>query len=107
VKDIEDMRGDAQHDCHTLPLVVGVPRSKWVAAFFLACLVMLVLGVEKVLAETGQWALGLWLLLLILLPLGWLAVQLRRADRRRHFAQLSTGCKLVMLAGVLSMLLVG
>ncbi|TGD83341.1 geranylgeranylglycerol-phosphate geranylgeranyltransferase [Hymenobacter wooponensis] len=107
VKDIEDMRGDAAHDCRTLPLVVGVLRSKWVAGFFLACLVVLVLGVEKVLVEAEHWALGLWLLLLVLLPLGWLAAQLRRADRRRHFAQLSTGCKLVMLAGVLSMLLVG
>src|SRR5205823_514428 len=26
VKDIEDMRGDAQHDCRTLPLVWGVAR---------------------------------------------------------------------------------
>ncbi|TGE07545.1 geranylgeranylglycerol-phosphate geranylgeranyltransferase [Hymenobacter fodinae] len=107
LKDIEDMRGDAEHDCHTLPLVVGVPRTKWVAAFFLACLGVLIIGVEKVLVETEQWALAGWLFLLVLVPLGWMAVQLRRADRRRHFAQLSTGCKLVMLAGVLSMLLVG
>jgi 4-hydroxybenzoate polyprenyltransferase len=107
VKDIEDMRGDAEHDCRTLPIVVGVPRTKWVAAFFLACLVLLVLGVEKVLVEREQWMLGVWLFALVLLPLGWLAIQLRRADRRQHFAQLSTGCKVVMLAGVLSMLLVG
>ncbi|QJX47249.1 geranylgeranylglycerol-phosphate geranylgeranyltransferase [Hymenobacter taeanensis] len=107
VKDIEDMRGDAEHDCRTLPIVVGVPKTKWVVAFFLACLAVLVLGVEKVLLETGQWGLGLWLFALVLLPLGWLAIQLRRADRRQHFAQLSTACKVVMLAGVLSMLLAG
>ena len=35
IKDIEDMRGDAQHDCRTLPIVVGVARSKWVAGAFL------------------------------------------------------------------------
>jgi 4-hydroxybenzoate polyprenyltransferase len=107
VKDIEDMRGDAEHDCRTLPIVWGLLRTKWVTAFFLGCLMVLILGVETVLIENRQWALGLWLLALVLVPLGWLARQLRRADRRLHFAQLSAWCKWIMLAGVLSMLLVG
>lgn len=105
VKDVEDMRGDAEHDCRTLPIVWGVARTKWVVGFFLACLLLLVLGVEYSVLQTGQWGLGLWLLALVLCPLGWLAYQLRRADRRRHFAQLSAACKWIMLAGVLSMLL--
>jgi 4-hydroxybenzoate polyprenyltransferase len=37
--------------------------------------------------------------------LAWLARLLWRADRRRHFRQLSAWCKGIMLAGVLSMLL--
>jgi 4-hydroxybenzoate polyprenyltransferase len=106
VKDIEDMRGDAQHDCHTLPLVWGVARSKWVAGGFLACLVLLALGATYQLLSLGRWALGAWLLGLVLLPLGWLARLLWRADRRRHFRQLSMWCKGIMLAGVLSMALV-
>jgi 4-hydroxybenzoate polyprenyltransferase len=105
VKDVEDMRGDAEHDCRTLPIVAGVARTKWVVGFFLACLGLLLLGVEYSMLQTGQWGLGLWLLALVLCPLGWLAYQLRRADRRRHFAQLSAACKWIMLAGVLSMLL--
>ncbi|MGI4733746.1 MAG: geranylgeranylglycerol-phosphate geranylgeranyltransferase [Janthinobacterium lividum] len=105
VKDIEDMRGDAQHDCHTLPLVWGVARSKWVAGLFLACLVALVLGAASQLLALGRWPLGAWLLGLVLLPLVWLARLLWLADRRRHFRQLSGWCKGIMLAGVLSMLL--
>lgn len=105
VKDIEDMRGDAQHDCHTLPLVWGVARSKWVAGAFLACLGALVLGATYQLLGLGRWALGAWLLALVLLPLAWLVRLLWLADRRRHFRQLSAWCKGIMLAGVLSMLL--
>jgi 4-hydroxybenzoate polyprenyltransferase len=105
VKDIEDMRGDAQHDCHTLPLVWGVARSKWVAGGFLACLGALALGATYQLLGLGNWALGAWLLVLVLLPLAWLARLLWQADRRRHFRQLSAWCKGIMLAGVLSMLL--
>ncbi len=105
VKDLEDMRGDAQHGCRTLPLVWGVARSKWVAGFFLACLVLLVLGAAGQLLVWGRWPLAAWLLGLVLLPLLELARRLARADRRRHFRQLSAGCKAIMLAGILSMLL--
>lgn len=105
VKDIEDMRGDAQHGCHTLPLVWGMVRSKWVAGVFLTSLAALVLGVVEPLLATGRGALVVWLLVLVLGPLGWLAHLLVGADRRRHFRQLSTWCKGIMLAGVLSMLL--
>ncbi|RYY21493.1 MAG: prenyltransferase [Cytophagaceae bacterium] len=105
VKDIEDMRGDAQHDCRTLPLVWGVARSKWVAGFFLAGLGVLVLAATYQLAAQARWPLAAWLLVLVVGPLGWLVHLLWQADRRRHFRQLSAWCKGIMLAGVLSMLL--
>ncbi|QNH61772.1 geranylgeranylglycerol-phosphate geranylgeranyltransferase [Hymenobacter sediminicola] len=106
VKDVEDMRGDAQHDCRTLPIVWGVARSKWVAGFFLACLLSLVIGGVWHSFVHSKWVLGAWLLVLVLGPLLWLTQLLLRADRRRHFAELSRWCKGIMLAGVLSMLLV-
>lgn len=106
MKDVEDMRGDAQHGCRTLPIVWGVLRTKWVAGFFLVCLLVLVGGATYEALRTQRLWLGGWLLLLCLLPLLGFASFLRRADRRRHFAQLSAWCKWIMLAGVLSMLLV-
>lgn len=107
VKDVEDMRGDAQHGCRTLPLVWGVARTKWVTGFFLASLALLTLGATGRLFLSGHWPLGLWLTLLVLLPMAQLARLLIRADRRRHFRHLSTLCKGIMLAGVLSMALAG
>lgn len=106
VKDVEDMRGDAQHDCRTLPIVWGVARTKWVAGFFLLNLLVLVGGATTEMLRTQRLWLGGWLLLICLPLLLALAYLLRRADRRRHFAQLSAWCKWIMLAGVLSMLLV-
>ncbi|OGX82887.1 hypothetical protein BEN48_17430 [Hymenobacter glacialis] len=107
VKDVEDMRGDAQHDCRTLPLVLGMARTKWVAGFFLACLALLTLGATGRLFASGHWPLGSWLVLLVLLPMAQLTRLLLRADRRRHFKYLSAWCKGIMLAGVLSMALAG
>ena len=107
VKDVEDMRGDAHHGCRTLPLVLGVARTKWTAGFFLACLGLLTVGATVRLSAGREWLLVGWLLLLVLLPLATLARQLWRADRRHHFRQLSHWCKAIMLAGVLSMALAG
>ncbi|TGE17021.1 geranylgeranylglycerol-phosphate geranylgeranyltransferase [Hymenobacter elongatus] len=106
LKDVEDMRGDAQHDCHTLPIVWGVARTKWAVAFFLLNMVLLVAGATAQCFYQHQWALGGWLLVTVLGPLLLLGRYLVRADRRRDFAQLSAWCKWIMLAGVLSMLLV-
>ncbi|MBO3271370.1 geranylgeranylglycerol-phosphate geranylgeranyltransferase [Hymenobacter defluvii] len=102
VKDVEDMRGDAQHDCRTLPILWGVSRAKWVAGAFLICLLLLTSGAISESLQTGYLWLGAWLIALCLLPMLALGYQLRRADRRRHFAQLSAWCKWIMLAGVLS-----
>ncbi|WP_375417872.1 geranylgeranylglycerol-phosphate geranylgeranyltransferase [uncultured Hymenobacter sp.] len=107
IKDVEDMRGDAHHGCRTLPLVLGVARTKWAAGFFLACLALLTVGATGRLLLKGHWPLAVWLVLLVLLPLAALTRQLWRADRRRHFRQLSHWCKAIMLAGVLSMALAG
>ena len=107
VKDVEDMRGDAQHGCRTLPLVWGVARTKWVAGFFLACLALLTAGATARLLLGGHWPLGTWLALLVLLPMAQMARLLVRADRNRHFRHLSAWCKGIMLAGVLSMALAG
>ncbi|MBD2769574.1 geranylgeranylglycerol-phosphate geranylgeranyltransferase [Hymenobacter sp. BT664] len=107
VKDVEDMHGDAQHGCRTLPLVVGVAQTKWVAGAFLVCLALLTTGATARMFASGHWPLGLWLTVLVLLPLAQLTRLLVRADRRRHFKHLSSWCKAIMLAGVLSMALAG
>ncbi|MCB2409922.1 geranylgeranylglycerol-phosphate geranylgeranyltransferase [Hymenobacter lucidus] len=106
VKDVEDMRGDAEHDCRTLPIVWGVARTKWIISFFLLSLVLLVAGGAAQSLQEYRWALGGWLLITVVAPCLALGRYLLRADRRRDFAQLSAWCKWIMLAGVLSMVLV-
>ena len=29
IKDLEDMKGDAAHDCRTLPIVLGIPKTRY------------------------------------------------------------------------------
>jgi 4-hydroxybenzoate polyprenyltransferase len=105
IKDVEDMRGDAAHKCRTLPITWGVVRTKWVTGFFLLNLLILIGATSaQAVYEGSARALGLWLFITVLVPLLGLAWRLVRADRRLHFTTLSTWCKWIMLAGVLSML---
>ncbi|MBC7447534.1 MAG: geranylgeranylglycerol-phosphate geranylgeranyltransferase [Hymenobacteraceae bacterium] len=103
IKDAEDMRGDARFNCRTLPIVAGLPRTKAVLYGLILLLggAMLVVVVRR----PEAWRFNGFLLLAVLAPLGLLVAWLRRADRRLHFARLSGLGKLLMLAGMLSMLL--
>lgn len=99
IKDLEDLRGDDTFGCKTLPIVWGIRGTKFFTYFLLALFVLLVIVLH-------QWSTPLpinffsWSLFLpIVMLVGWLV----RADTRRDFYQLSQFCKVIMLAGILSM----
>ena len=103
IKDAEDIRGDARFGCRTLPIVAGLPRTKLVLYALSAALAAALLVI--VARRPEAWRFNGFLVLAVLAPLGLLVAWLRRADRRLHFARLSSLGKLLMLAGMLSMLL--
>jgi 4-hydroxybenzoate polyprenyltransferase len=103
IKDMEDVKGDASFDRRTLPIVLGIPATKWViygilAIFFATILLAMVYRAHDIF-------FSLYMVLLILLPGGMLVNGLLKADRKRDFSRLSRWCKGLMLLGILSMLL--
>ncbi|MDX2301377.1 MAG: geranylgeranylglycerol-phosphate geranylgeranyltransferase [Microscillaceae bacterium] len=102
VKDMEDVKGDANFGCKTLPIVWGIPRTKQViyVFFFIFAIILL----STYLTFPHQFALYLYGV--VIPPLVWFFIRLNRADRRKDFAFLSALCKIIMLLGVLSMVLV-
>lgn len=105
VKDIEDVEGDRAHHCKTLPVVGGVRLAKSVAQVFagvLAINVVILLLLEF--REDNFLVVG-YGVVTVLLPLLYVILRLYRADRKRHYHQLSTWIKLIMLMGILSMIM--
>lgn len=102
IKDLEDMKGDAAHGSKTLPIVLGIRRTKNVIYSLLALFVILVLILLAKLSNLNLWIcfgiLGILLMLLV--------YKLILADRKSHFAQLSRICKIIMLLGVASIVFV-
>jgi 4-hydroxybenzoate polyprenyltransferase len=102
VKDMEDVKGDAVFGCRTLPIVWGIRRTKRVIYVFFGIFVVILLSTYL----TFPSRFALYLYAVVLPPLAWFVYKLYYADSKKDFRYLSTLCKIIMILGVLSMVLV-
>jgi 4-hydroxybenzoate polyprenyltransferase len=102
IKDMEDMKGDAAHGSKTLPIFFGIRKTKNIIYSLIVLFVLLVLILLTKLSNFNLWiCFGiLGILLLVML------YKLILADRKKHFAELSRICKIIMLLGVASIVFV-
>lgn len=99
IKDLEDLRGDDTFGCKTLPIVWGIRKTKMFTYFLLTLFALAVIVLHQRSAPLPLNFFAWSLFLPIVALVGWLV----RADTRRDFYQLSQFCKMIMLAGILSM----
>lgn len=100
IKDMEDLQGDATFGCRTLPIVWGIPRTKWF-------LFVWILGFQATLIAQGiiledKILIGYFVALIV--PMAYLLYRLYWADTQQEFGRLSTYCKGLMVIGILSMI---
>ncbi|MBK8611101.1 MAG: geranylgeranylglycerol-phosphate geranylgeranyltransferase [Chitinophagaceae bacterium] len=104
VKDLEDIDGDARYGCKTMPIAWGIPASKVFVAVWLVVLIGMVGIVQFYVLQFGWIWSAVYCIILIILPLLWILRNLMRAQVPKDYRQLSGLIKLVMLAGLLSMI---
>ncbi|KAA6437186.1 geranylgeranylglycerol-phosphate geranylgeranyltransferase [Rufibacter glacialis] len=102
IKDMEDVQGDASFRCRTLPIVLGLPQTKWV--LYLLIGLFLIFTGFVMLKRLHEPLFVLYLFMGVVLPTGLLVRQILRADRKKDYAQLSWICKGIMVTGICSML---
>jgi 4-hydroxybenzoate polyprenyltransferase len=99
IKDIEDLKGDNSFGCKTLPIVLGIRKTK-----IIIYVVVVLFSISVLVLNYWYEALPIqYYLLFLFVPVVWLLFRLFRADMKREFSQLSTFCKVIMLLGILSM----
>ncbi|MBE0423207.1 MAG: geranylgeranylglycerol-phosphate geranylgeranyltransferase [Lutibacter sp.] len=104
VKDIEDIKGDYNMKMNTLPILLGVSRTKKIAAFLcLFPLVLLLIIVVKY-ASIYKYT-ALYLLLFTLVPLLYVAIKLLSVKTKKDFKKLSVFLKIIMFLGINALLL--
>jgi 4-hydroxybenzoate polyprenyltransferase len=93
IKDIEDIEGDKSADCKTLPILLGMRTSKW-----LAIIVMLLLsGIVFLTFGLQQYQ---WLSSLVIVLIFALIFQTAKANNSTKFHRISQVTKLLMLLGL-------
>ncbi len=103
IKDIEDRKGDAEFGCKTLPIVLGVNRTKQVVVFILgttAFTFLFFLGWLNIQFEKTFIFYSLFLILISAL-----ICLVKFAKTNAHFHKASTLLKMVMLFGIISVIL--
>ena len=104
IKDLEDREGDARYHCKTMPIVWGVPATKVFTAVWLVVAIAALSIVQLYAWQSGWWWIVLYSVLLTIIPLIIILKKLYDAVTPADYHRLSTGIKLVMLTGILSML---
>jgi 4-hydroxybenzoate polyprenyltransferase len=104
VKDMEDIRGDAQHGCRTLPIVAGITAAKTYVMVWLVVLIGALVLVQVYAAQLGWWLTVGYTLIFIVVPLLYLGRIFMRAKGVQDYSRSSSVAKLVMLTGILSLL---
>lgn len=113
VKDAEDMRGDSRFDCKTLPIVLGVRKTKSMLITLVIIYVLLVFA-HIFIAHSlipfrhkyGAVLYSVYMIGCVVLPLLATCYLLTRADVKQHFTQLSSWYKFIMITGLLSMMII-
>jgi len=104
LKDVEDMEGDRRYGCTTLPIVAGVAATKIYTMVWMVVLIAALFIVQLYTLQFGWvWAV-LYSFLFVIAPLIVLFKRHSAAVTKEHFAAASKLTKLIMLAGILSMI---
>lgn len=103
VKDLEDIRGDAEGGYRTLGIVYGVSTAKYMALAIHLLSMLLLAGAQFWLYSENLLLVFWYLSVAVQLLFVFVLFQLVSAKAKKDFHFLSNAYKLIMLAGILSM----
>jgi len=100
IKDMEDMKGEKKHGIRSLPLLLGIRKTKHILYIICAvsafALVLFLVNVNNSIVELYFMGLIPFIIYFI--------YRLSKADTVKHFKYLKYYCNLIILSGILSMI---
>jgi 4-hydroxybenzoate polyprenyltransferase len=106
IKDIEDMDGDLKYGCRTMPIIWGVNVAKVFAGTLIVVLLGALVILQFYVLQKSWFPVTAYGILLVDLPLLLILRRLYTAQTKEDYHRLSNRIKMVMLAGILSIILV-
>jgi 4-hydroxybenzoate polyprenyltransferase len=109
IKDTEDMRGDSKFNAKTLPIKLGIRKTKTILNYlqiiFISSCFFLVYLFPIISSTNNHYFIWfcLYMLVLVIIPSIYSLYLIWNADTKKHFTKLSFLSKLIMVFGVISM----
>ncbi len=100
IKDMEDVEGDKEYGCRTIPIVLGIPKAKMIVS---ALIVLFIAGIgylQQAQHGSKDKISMLYFFFLIQLPLVFLLFRIFTANQKKHFHFASILVKMIMLTGI-------
>lgn len=104
IKDIMDMKGDFNSGIKTLPILIGIHRSRNLVVVLFFIVLVLVLTLVILMRKNEIW-MAFYLSFVIFLPMLYMTYKLLYFDANKNFKNFSIGLKLIMFLGINAMLL--
>jgi 4-hydroxybenzoate polyprenyltransferase len=102
IKDVEDIEGDSQINCRTIPVLLGANKSKLIIGF-LILLGIVFMSYAQIILWQNSLQLIFWYFMFSVQPLFiYLFIYLAKAKTKKQFHYLSILTKVIMLIGILS-----
>jgi len=106
IKDIEDIEGDRKCGCSTIPVVIGIPKTKIILLCLIAISVV-ALSYISYLSNIQHLKIIFWYLnIIVIIPFIYMGYIIYISKNKADYGFLSNVAKFIMLAGVLSMTLI-
>jgi 4-hydroxybenzoate polyprenyltransferase len=106
IKDVEDIDGDKEYFLRTLPITIGIRKTKNIIAALIIITILLLTYVETVVFRRDMTMVFWYLIFVVQIPFLFLVYKLLTASQKEDYHFLSNLSKLIMLAGILSMQLI-
>jgi len=102
VKDMEDVEGDSHDNARTIPIVIGISKSRFIAAGYVLLLIALLLYCLPFLLR-HKIILAVYTIIAVIAPLAFICLKIITSKNKADHHKLSSQFKMVMLTGILSM----
>ena len=103
IKDMEDVKGDSAVGCKTLPIICGMQAARYLVSSLIFLTILLLGFGLTVLYRLGLMVPFWYLLITTQMPMIYLIYRVFSSNTPQEYHIMSNICKLVMVAGVLSM----
>lgn len=103
IKDMEDIEGDKNEDCKTLPILLGIPKTTKIAfGIIVISILYLLYYCNYYLMQNDLYYATIYLLLFVVAPLLYSSIKTFNASEKHQFHHISIILKWILFFGILS-----